>query len=188
MGFAVVDREWVSLINHRVLGSGSFCTSIGRMNRFVRSASLTLVLVFHAAASAQPAGQAQAQLPSIEIAFDNIQWVALRNTEPKVYTSTLKVDDSTGATQMLWKFPPNAVGPCHWHTANESNVVVKGSITMRHMGTAGATLGVGGFSYVPKKMNHQLTTGPTETVVFSTLDGRFDLNIVDASACSTPSK
>ena len=159
------------------------------MHRAAAFVSLTLALVSQTAAPAQPAvGQAQTQASSIEVDFDHIQWVALTKTDPKVYTATLKIDDSTGATQMLWKFPANAVGPCHWHTANESNVVVKGSITMRHMGAAGATLGIGGFSYVPKKMNHQLTTGPTETVVFSSLDGRFDLNIVDASACIAPAK
>jgi quercetin dioxygenase-like cupin family protein len=156
------------------------------MHRAAALISLTFALGFHAVASAQPAQQAQ--MPSIEVDFDHVQWVALNQTEPKVYTATLKVDESTGATQMLWKFPPNAIGPCHWHSSNESNIVVKGSITMRHMGTAGGTLGVGGFSYVPKKMNHQLTTGPTETVVFSSLDGRFDLNIVSPSACAAPSK
>ena len=156
------------------------------MHRAAALISLTFALGFHAVASAQPAQQAQT--PSIEVDFDHVQWVALNQTEPKVYTATLKVDESTGATQMLWKFPPNAIGPCHWHSSNESNIVVKGSITMRHMGTAGGRLGVGGFSYVPKKMNHQLTTGPTETVVFSSLDGRFDLNIVSPSACAAPSK
>ena len=156
------------------------------MNRAAALVSLTFALGLHAVASAEPAQQAQT--PTIEVDFDHVQWVALNKTEPKVYTATLKVDESTGATQMLWKFPPNAVGPCHWHTSNESNVVVKGSITMRHMGTAGATLGIGGFSYVPKKMNHQLTTGSTETVVFSSLDGRFDLNIVDASGCNAAPK
>ena len=158
------------------------------MHRVAVFVSLTLALVSQTAAPAQPVGQAQTQASGIEVDFDHIQWVALPKTDPKVYTATLKIDDSTGATQMLWKFPANAVGPCHWHTANESNVVVKGSITMRHMGTAGASLGIGGFSYVPKKMNHQLTTGPTETVVFSSLDGRFALNIVDASACNAPAK
>lgn len=161
-------------------------TNIPAMHRLAALVSLTFALGFHAVASAQPARQGQTA--SIEVEFDHVQWVALTKTEPKVYTATLKVDESTGATQMLWKFPPNAVGPCHWHTSNESNVVVKGSITMKHMGTAGATLGVGGFSYVPKKMNHQLTVGPTETVVFSSLDGKFDLNIVDASACTAPPK
>ena len=156
------------------------------MHRAAALVSLTFALGFHAVASARPAQQAQT--PTIEVDFDHVQWVALNQTEPKVYTATLKVDESTGATQMLWKFPPNAVGPCHWHSSNESNVVVKGSITMRHMGTDGATLGIGGFSYVPKKMNHQLTTGPAETVVFSSLDGRFDLNIVAASACTAPPK
>jgi hypothetical protein len=157
------------------------------MHRSAALVSLTLALVSHSAAPAQPVGQVQAQ-SSIEVNFDDIQWIELTKTDPKVYTATLKIDDSTGATQMLWKFPANAVGPCHWHTSNESNVVVKGSITMRHMGTSGATLAVGGFSYVPKKMNHQLTSGPTETVVFSSLDGRFDLNIVSASACNAPAR
>ena len=112
------------------------------MHRAAALVSLTFALGFHAVASARPAQQAQT--PTIEVDFDHVQWVALNQTEPKVYTATLKVDESTGATQMLWKFPPNAVGPCHWHTSNESNVVVKGSITMRHMGAAGATLGIGG--------------------------------------------
>ena len=109
------------------------------MQRAAAIASLTFALGLHAVASAQPAQQAQTT-PSIEVDFDHVQLVALTKTEPKVYTATLKVDESTGATQMLWKFPPNAVGPCHWHTSNESNVVVKGSITMKHMCTAGATL------------------------------------------------
>ena len=156
------------------------------MHQAAAFVTLSLALLSPAAASTQTATKSQIQSPSIEVDFEQIQWVALPNTDPKVYMSTLKVDDSTGATQILWKFPANAVGPCHWHTSNESNIVVKGSITMRHMGTTGATLGVGGFSYVPKKMNHQLTTGAMETVVFSSLDGRFDLNIVDVAACAAP--
>jgi hypothetical protein len=46
-----------------------------------------------------------------------------------------------------------------------------------------AALGVGGFSFVPKRVPHQISTGPTLTIVFSSLDGRFDFNAVANDQC-----
>jgi hypothetical protein len=43
--------------------------------------------------------------------------------------------------------------------------------------------GVAGFSFVPRRMPHQILTGPTTMVVFSTLDGRFDFHAVDDAQC-----
>jgi hypothetical protein len=154
------------------------------MHRAAWLLSLSLV----ASAQFPPAQQAPVSAPSFEIDFNSVKWTAIPNSTPTAYVATLKVDEGTGATQMLWKFAPNTTSPCHWHTANESNVVVRGSLTMRHMGATGATLGVGGFSFVAKRMNHLLTTGSTEAILFSSLDGRFDYNPVDASECGAPAK
>jgi uncharacterized RmlC-like cupin family protein len=104
--------------------------------------------------------------------------------ETPVRISILHVDSISGATQMLFRIPANATSPCHWHTASESNMVVQGSVEMRHAdATKASTLGVGGFSFVPKSMPHQLTTGPTLTIIFSALDGQFDFHAVSDAQC-----
>ena len=42
---------------------------------------------------------------------------------------------------------------------------------------------VGGFSFVPKRVGHQISTGSTKTLVFSSLDGRFDFHAVEEAQC-----
>jgi hypothetical protein len=46
-----------------------------------------------------------------------------------------------------------------------------------------ASLSAGGFSFVPKRIGHQISTGSTTTLVFSSLDGRFDFNPVEEAKC-----
>jgi uncharacterized RmlC-like cupin family protein len=84
----------------------------------------------------------------------------------------------------LFRLPPNDTSPCHWHTATESNIIVQGSAGMRHSGMASrASLSVGGFSFVPKRVRHQNSTGSATTLVFSSLDGRFDFHPVEEAQC-----
>jgi hypothetical protein len=140
-------------------------------------AALTLIL--GAASSGQEADRPSHDMPfAIDLA--NVKWTSLDNA---AQYSILQVDPISGATQMLWRLAANAKSPCHWHSASESNVVVQGSVVMQHLGMPDSTLGVGGFSFVPKAMKHKLSTGPTTTIVFSSLGGRFDFHPVDDSQC-----
>ena len=143
-----------------------------------------LMLVPRAASLGQDA-RPPARHPAFEIDFANVKWTKFPGVEETtVRISILYVDSISGATQMLFRIPPNATSPCHWHTASESNMVVQGSVVMRHAGATNAsTLGVGGFSFVPKSMPHQLITGPTLTIIFSALDGRFDFHAVGDDQC-----
>ena len=150
------------------------------MTRFIL---VVLMLTPHAALLSQNP-QPPARHPAFEIDFANVKWTKFPGVETPVRISILYVDSISGATQMLFRIPANATAPCHWHTATESNMVVQGSVVMRHAGaTAASTLGVGGFSFVPKRMPHQLTTGPTLTIIFSALDGRFDFHAVSDAQC-----
>src|SRR6185436_14865753 len=112
-----------------------------------------------------------------------VAWTNFSAKDKTAQYSILHVDSISGSTQMLFRIPPNDTSPCHWHTPTESNVVVQGSAVMRHAGVTSGALGVGGFSLVPKRVPHQISTGPTLTIVFSSLDGRFDFNPVANDQC-----
>ena len=131
-------------------------------------------------ASAPAAGAARA----FEIDLAKVKWTPFPTKDSGLNISTLRVDSTSGVTHMLFRIPPNATGPCHWHSPSESNFIVKGSATMRHASMAGpARLGIGGFSFVPGKMRHQIASGPAETLVFSALDARFDFHKVPTAEC-----
>ena len=119
-----------------------------------------------------------------EVEYEKIPWVTFSPKDTTVRIATLRVDPASGATHMVFNLPPNDASPCHWHSPAENNVVVRGTAGMRHNGASTRpTLGVGGYSFVPKRVPHQITTGPSGTLVFSTLDGRFDFHLVDLSQC-----
>lgn len=127
-----------------------------------------------------------ANAQAVEIDFSRVEWKNLSPKDTAVRFAILHADSTSGTTHMLFRIPRNDTSPCHWHSAGESNVVVQGSVGMRHAGMADrATLGVGGFSFVPKRMGHPISTGPTTVLVFSSLDARFDFHPVDDAQCAS---
>jgi len=130
-----------------------------------------------------PSRDARAALP-FEIDLSKAPWTEFPTKGSGVSIAMLHVDSTSGATHMLFRIPPNATSPCHWHSGSESNFVVQSSAGMRHAGMADrASLSVGGFSFVPKRMGHQISSGPTPTLVYSALDARFDFHPVDETQC-----
>ena len=142
----------------------------------------TLILLPGASLRGQTS-QRPANHQGLGVDFAKVKWTSVSPTDSTVQYSMLHVDSISGATQMLWRFPANAKGPCEWHGAGQGTAVIQGSIVVRHAGTAGTRLGVGGFSFVPKRMPFQVSTGPTPTIVFSTLDGRFDKHVARDAQC-----
>ena len=137
--------------------------------------------------STTPSGQttaSAAKSTAFEIDFAEVPWISFPTEDSSVRIAMLHVDSTAGTTHMLFRIPPNDTSPCHWHSVSESNFVVRGSVGMRHAGMAErAALGVGGFSFVPKRLGHQISTGPTTVLVFSSLDDRFDFHAVDDAQC-----
>jgi mannose-6-phosphate isomerase-like protein (cupin superfamily) len=98
----------------------------------------------------------------------------------------LHVDPKTGATQLMIRSPKNYHAPKHWHTANETHTVISGTFVMEHDGKK-EYLGPGSFNYMPSKTIHEAWTKPDEgSLVFITVDGPWDLNLVEGPTAKMP--
>jgi quercetin dioxygenase-like cupin family protein len=90
--------------------------------------------------------------------------------------SILRVDAKTHATQLLIRVPKQMHVPAHWHSANETHTVIKGTWVFEHEGQR-HELGPGGFNYIPARMRHQAWASD-DALVFITVDAGWDINWV----------
>ena len=113
---------------------------------------------------------------SVSAGYDHLQWQPivpeLGADSPQI--SILRVDPKTQATQLLIRMPKQMHVPMHWHSANETHTVVKGTMWFEHEGQV-HKLGVGGFNYLPARMPHQAWCSD-DALVFITVDSGWDVN------------
>jgi quercetin dioxygenase-like cupin family protein len=117
-------------------------------------------------------------VPAISARYADLQWQPivpeLGTDSPQL--SILRVDPKTEATQLLIRMPKQMHVPMHWHSANETHTVIKGTMVFEHEGQR-HELGPGGFNYVPARMHHQAWSSD-DALVFITVDSRWDNNWV----------
>ncbi|HEX2340013.1 MAG TPA: cupin domain-containing protein [Vicinamibacterales bacterium] len=137
--------------------------------------TLLLNLIASAALVAQSSTQAKPG-QATDARYDDRQWQAivpeLGADSPQV--SILRVDPVTQATQLLIRVPKQIHVPVHWHSANETHTVIRGTWTFEHEGIR-HQLGPGGFNYIPAKMRHQAWASD-DALVFITVDSAWDIN------------
>jgi quercetin dioxygenase-like cupin family protein len=97
--------------------------------------------------------------------------------------SILRVDPKTHATQLLIRMPKQMHVPMHWHSANETHTVIKGTMVFEHGGQR-HELGPGGFNYLPARMHHQAWCSD-DALVFITVDSDWDVNWVSGPPTRT---
>ncbi len=91
----------------------------------------------------------------------------------------LRVDPKTKATQLLIWAPKGIHVPRHWHSANESITIIRGTFSLECEGQR-MELNQGGWGYINAKKAHQAWTGPREDVLsYVMTDGAWDVNWVD---------
>ncbi|HEY7193756.1 MAG TPA: cupin domain-containing protein [Gemmatimonadales bacterium] len=114
-----------------------------------------------------------------EAPYANRQWQTmvpeLGADSPQI--SILRVDPQTQATQLLIRIPKQMHVPMHWHSANETHTVIKGTFVFEHEGQR-HQLGPGGFNYLPARMPHQAWASD-DALVFITVDAGWDVNFLD---------
>jgi mannose-6-phosphate isomerase-like protein (cupin superfamily) len=125
-------------------------------------------------------GQAGADpLHAISARYADLQWQPivpeLGADSPMV--SILRVDAKTRATQLLIRMPKQMHVPMHWHSANETHTVIKGTMVFEHGGVR-HELGPGGFNYLPARIHHQAWSSD-DALVFITVDSGWDVNWVN---------
>ena len=139
--------------------------------------TLPLSLIASAALVAQSSTQAKAG-QAMDASYEDRQWQTivpeLGADSPQI--SILRVDPMTQATQLLIRVPKQMHVPMHWHSANETHTVIRGSWTFEHEGMR-HQLGPGGFNYIPAKMPHQAWAS-NDALVFITVDSAWDVNWV----------
>ncbi len=111
--------------------------------------------------------------------FDDLKWERMfpefGGDSPEI--AILRVDPKTEATQLLIWTPKKFSVPRHWHTANETHTVLRGTIVFECEGKRDE-LGPGSFNYIPSKMIHRAWTSDG-SMVFITVDSSWDINWVD---------
>jgi quercetin dioxygenase-like cupin family protein len=126
----------------------------------------------------QPAAQAESG-QAMGMKYENLQWQTivpeLGSDSPQI--SILRVDPQSHATQLLIRVPKAVHVPMHWHSANETHTVIRGTWTFEHGGSRDE-LGPGGFNYIPAKMHHQAWAS-NDALVFITVDAGWDVNWVN---------
>lgn len=114
---------------------------------------------------------------SASTAYDNLKWETmvpeLGADSPQA--AILRVDPKTQATQLLIRIPKQIHVPMHWHSANETHTMIRGTMVFEHDGQR-HELGSGGFNYLPARTHHQAWSTSDDALVFITVDSAWDIN------------
>jgi mannose-6-phosphate isomerase-like protein (cupin superfamily) len=142
-------------------------------------AGLFFLVAGFAIAQSKNAGASDTDLTkAMSTRYEDVKWQTLvpelGNDSPQL--SILRVDPRTGATQLLIRTPKKLHVPLHWHSANETHMMVQGTAVFEHEGKR-EKLGPGGFNYIPARMQHQ-AWGSDGALFFITVDGPWDLTWV----------
>lgn len=89
----------------------------------------------------------------------------------------LHVDPKTQATSLLIRTPKAIHVRKHWHTANETHIIITGTVGFACDGQR-VELGPGSFNFMPAKMVHEAWL-PANSLTFITVDGAWDVNWVE---------
>jgi quercetin dioxygenase-like cupin family protein len=153
------------------------------MQKIIWTVSLLVGLILPAQSSThhKPAAASQAdssQLHAMNARYEDRQWqpIVPELGADSPQASILRVDPKTQATQLLIRIPKQMHVPMHWHGANETHTVIKGTMVFEHDGQQ-HELGPGGFNYLPARVHHQAWSSD-DALVFITVDSGWDVNWV----------
>jgi len=87
------------------------------------------------------------------------------------------VDPATQATQLMIRTPAAIHIRPHWHTANETHSIIRGTAIFECDGQR-AELAPGSYNFMPARMVHQAWL-PANSLAFITVDRAWDVNWVE---------
>ncbi|MBV8616165.1 MAG: cupin domain-containing protein [Acetobacteraceae bacterium] len=145
------------------------------------------VLMISAIAFAPAAVRAQNMPPhgaSAQAVFLKLQDLKWQKTNPELGSNSPEISilhESPQETELLLRNPKNFHVPRHWHSADETITIIRGTFVLKHDGSEDrVSLDAGSFAWLPAKMIHEAWTKPDEdALLFITADGAFDINWVE---------
>ena len=99
--------------------------------------------------------------------------------------SVLHGDPTKGPSTILLKFKAGCSVPWHWHTANETLVMVSGAGSAEMKGEKPMPMKAGDYLYLPAKGVHRFTA-QSAVYMYDMPDGAFDIHYVDAEGKEIP--
>ena len=155
----------------------------------MRFLHLTLVTLASLFVAGRASGQAHLRRPHPDslpadmlVSVDSLRWEPRVASPGQAQIAIVHIDQKTQATQLYFRIPP---GPFHavrhWHTAKESNVVIRGTFIIQHDGGERATMKPGDFNFMPARIIHEAWTDGKETIIFVSLDGTWDYHAASDS-------
>ncbi len=135
--------------------------------------AVTMLVAVSLPVLAQDASMAILKAPAME-KFGNLPDL------PKCLTASVqRGDPGKEASVILLKFTAGCVVPWHWHTPNETVMMVSGQGKVEMKDAKPVIAGVGAYAYLPAKHAHQFTC-LNGCMAFLTSDaGPFDTHYVD---------
>ena len=166
-------------------------TLASRAARIASLASLCLIAVApaysHPPEHPAPSGVSpHAAMPAVAkhefLSLADVKWqhIVPEMGEGSPRIAFLHTDPATGAAHLLIWTPRNFHVPRHWHSANETHLILEGTMAFQADGGERVSQKHGDFNFMPKKMIHQAwTTANEDALIYITVDGPWDINWVD---------
>lgn len=148
------------------------------MNKFFLRV-LLLLLAFTPLMIAQDTGAMGVVSPSTS------KFVNLPGLPTCMTVSVLRGDPTKGPSTLLLKFTPGCRVPWHWHTANESLVLVNGTGEAQMKNGQSMAMKAGDYLYLPAKGIHRFTA-KSVAYLYDMPEGAFDIHYVDAEGAEIP--
>jgi len=121
----------------------------------------------------------------ISLSPQSVEYIAIPNMPACATAAILRGNPRFGPASVLLKLASGCRVPWHWHTANETMVVIsgQGSITMED-GPA-LVFTPGAYAQLPAHHLHMATCKRT-CLLFNEADASFDIHYVDAKGAEIP--
>jgi quercetin dioxygenase-like cupin family protein len=136
-------------------------------------------LVRSAASAQQSADQAMVQHAA------SAKYNPFPNTPDCLTGAVERGDPASGPSVILAKFKPGCAVPWHFHTPNETVLMVSGVGRLQAKGDKPASLRAGDYAWMPTKHVHTFSS-EQGCVMFLTSDGTFDIHYVDDKGNEIP--
>jgi mannose-6-phosphate isomerase-like protein (cupin superfamily) len=109
-----------------------------------------------------------------------LKWIAIPNMPPCSTAAVLRGNPRWGPAWVLLRLASGCQVPWHWHTANETLLVISGRGTVTAMDGPPLVFVPGAFSYLPSHHAHRASCSRT-CVLFNSADAAFDIHYVGAN-------
>jgi mannose-6-phosphate isomerase-like protein (cupin superfamily) len=144
-----------------------------------RICALLIVLVA-ALGEPAPAHAKEDTTPMVTLNPQTLKFIAIPDMPGCASAAILRGDPRSGPAWVLLKLSSGCRVPWHWHTANESLVVISGRGTLAMKDGPPLQFVPGAYASLPAHHTHQASCSRA-CLLFNAADAAFDIHYVDAS-------